>query len=178
VVLPYLVPLVASNLMPKSVFDRIGVGELVQTIISLQLADRSIKYPLEQVEDLPLQVRKFYILIDFIVIEIDEDHDTLLILGRPFLNTADTQIDVRRGKLTFEIEKEKVEFDMFKALKYLANDGNFCRVDMIDVIVKEKFEKLSIDDPIDRLITYPANKDFKRFLEQLELKILKSEGKE
>jgi hypothetical protein len=67
---------------------------------------------------------------------------------------------------------------MFKALKYPANDGNFCRMDMIDVIVKEEFKKLSIDDPIDRLITYPANKEFERFLEQLELKILKSEGKE
>jgi hypothetical protein len=49
---------------------------------------------------------------------------------------------------------------------------------MIDVIVKEEFEKLSIDDPIDRLITYPANKEFERFIEQLELEILKSEEKE
>jgi hypothetical protein len=103
-------------------------------------------------------VEKFYIPIDFVVI---------LILGRPFLNTAGTQIDVRGGKLTFEIGKEKVKFDMFKVLKYPANDGNFCRVDMIDVIVKEEFEKLSIDDMVDRLITYPTNKEFERFLEQL-----------
>jgi hypothetical protein len=39
------------SLMPKSVFDRIGVGELVPTKISLQLADRSVKYPVGQVED-------------------------------------------------------------------------------------------------------------------------------
>jgi hypothetical protein len=56
---------------------------------------------------------------------------------------------------------------MFKVLKYPANDGDFCRVDMIDVIVKEEFEKLSIDDLVDRLITYPTNKEFERFLEQL-----------
>jgi hypothetical protein len=123
-------------------------------------------------------VRKFYIHIDFIVIEMDEDPDTPLILGRPFLNMVDTQIDVRGRKLTFEIEKEKVEFDMFKVLKYPANDGNFYRVDIIDVIVKEEFEKLSIDYPIDRLITHPANKEFERFLEQLKLEILKSKGKE
>jgi hypothetical protein len=94
-------------------------------------------------------VGKFYILIDFVVIEMDEYPDTPLILGRPFLNTAGTQIDVRGEKLTVEIGKEKVEFDIFKALKYPANDGNFCMVDMIDVIVKEEFEKLSIDDSID-----------------------------
>jgi hypothetical protein len=127
------------SLMPKYIFDRIGVGELVPTRISLQLADRSVKYPVGQVEDLPLQVGKFYISIDFVTIKMDKDPDTSLILGRPFLNTAGTQIDVRGGKLTFEIGKEKVEFDMFKALKYPANDGNFCRVDMIDVIVKEEF---------------------------------------
>jgi hypothetical protein len=122
-------------------------------------------------------VGKFYILIDFIVIEMDEDPNTPLILGRSFLNTAGTQIDVRGGKLTFEIGKEKVKFDMIKALKYPTNDGNFYRVDMIDVIVKKKFEKLSVDDPIDRLITYPADKEFESFLEQMELEISKSEEK-
>jgi hypothetical protein len=163
------------SLMPKSIFDRIGVGELVPTKISLQLADRSVKYLVGQVEYLPLQVRKFYIPIDFVIIEMDEDPNTPLIIGRPFLNTAGTQIDVRGRKLTFEIGKEKVKFDMFKALKYPTNDGNFYRVDMIDVIVKEEFEKLSVDDSIDRLITYPSDGEFERFLEQMELEISKSE---
>jgi hypothetical protein len=101
------------------------------------LVDRSVKYLVGQVEDLPLQVGKFYILINFVVIEMDEDPDTPLILGRPFLNMAGTQIYVRGEKLTFEIGKEKVKFNMFKVLKYPTNDGNFCRVNMIDVIVKE-----------------------------------------
>jgi hypothetical protein len=76
--------------MSKSIFDRIGVGKLVLTRIFLQLADKSVKYPVGQVEDLPLQVGKFYIFIDFIIIEMDEDPDTPLILGRPFLNMAGT----------------------------------------------------------------------------------------
>jgi hypothetical protein len=142
------------------------------------LADKSVKYPLGQVKDLPLQVRKFYIFIDFIMIEMDEDPDTPLIFGRPFLNTVGTQMDIRGGKLTFDIRKEKVEFVMFKALKYPANDGNFYRVDMIDVIVKEKIEELSINDPVDRLIIYPTNKEFERFHKQLEFEILKFERKE
>jgi CO dehydrogenase/acetyl-CoA synthase beta subunit len=67
---------------------------------------------------------------------------------------------------------------MFKVLKYPANDGNFCRVDMIDVIMKEEFKKILIDDLVDRLITNPANNEFEKFLEQLELKILKYERRE
>jgi hypothetical protein len=50
------------------------------------------------------------------MIEMDEDPDTPLILGRPFLNMTGTQINVRGEKLTFEIGKEKIKFDMFKAL--------------------------------------------------------------
>jgi hypothetical protein len=55
--------------------------------------------------------------------------------------------------------------------------GDIPRVDMIDIIVKEEFEKLSVDDPIDRLITYPADKEFERFFKQMELEISKSEEK-
>jgi hypothetical protein len=80
-------------------------------------------------------VSKFYISIDFVVIEMDEDPDIHLILGQPFLNMAGTQIDIRGVKLTFEIGKKKVEFNIFKDLKYSANDEIFCRVDMINVIV-------------------------------------------
>jgi hypothetical protein len=70
------------------VFDIIIVGELVPTRISLQLTDMSVKYLVGQVDDLPLQVGKFYISIDFVVIEIDENPHTPLILSRPFLNTG------------------------------------------------------------------------------------------
>jgi hypothetical protein len=47
------------SLMPKSIFDRIGVGELKPIPLSLQLADGSIKIPLGIVEDIPVQIGKF-----------------------------------------------------------------------------------------------------------------------
>jgi hypothetical protein len=47
----------SMSLMPKSVFDRIGVGKLIQTKITLQLADRSTRLPLGMVKDLPLLSR-------------------------------------------------------------------------------------------------------------------------
>jgi hypothetical protein len=102
------------SFISKSVFDRISVGELVPTKISLQLADRSVKYPLGHIEDLPLQVGKFYIPIDFVIIEINEDPNTSLILGRSLFSTARTQIDARGGKLTFKIEKERLSLICLK----------------------------------------------------------------
>ncbi|XP_078172833.1 uncharacterized protein LOC144566683 [Carex rostrata] len=69
------------SLMPKSVYDRLGVGELKPTRISLQLADQSVKLPLGVVEDLPIQIGKFFVPIDFVVVDMDEDTHTPLLLG-------------------------------------------------------------------------------------------------
>ncbi|XP_073222374.1 uncharacterized protein [Cicer arietinum] len=43
-------------LMPLSVYKKLDVGELKPTNISLQLADRSIKYPVGILEDVPIKV--------------------------------------------------------------------------------------------------------------------------
>ena len=49
------------NLMPYSFFKRLGIGELSPIFISLQLADRSIKYPMGILEDVPIKVGDFYV---------------------------------------------------------------------------------------------------------------------
>ncbi|XP_057999376.1 uncharacterized protein LOC131178436 [Hevea brasiliensis] len=84
-----LCDLVASvSLMPLSICEKLKIGDLKLTTISLQLADRSIKYPDEILENVPLKVGKFFITVDFIILEMEEDVRTPIILGRPFLATA------------------------------------------------------------------------------------------
>ncbi|KAL0440346.1 UNVERIFIED_CONTAM: hypothetical protein Slati_2517600 [Sesamum latifolium] len=73
------------NLMPYSIFEKLGMHELTPSIITLQLADRSIKYPRGIVEDVLVKVGKFIIPVDFIVLDMEEDKNMPLILGRPFL---------------------------------------------------------------------------------------------
>ncbi|XP_056697838.1 uncharacterized protein [Spinacia oleracea] len=63
--------------------------------ITLQLADRSVKYPIGKVEDVPLVVGELTFLVDFVVLDIDEDAHTPIILGRPFLATAGALNDVQ-----------------------------------------------------------------------------------
>ncbi|KAJ9552634.1 LOW QUALITY PROTEIN: hypothetical protein OSB04_016679 [Centaurea solstitialis] len=84
--------------------------------ISFQLADRSIKYPVGVLEDLPLQVGNFIIPCDFVVLEMIEDINTPIILGRPFLANAGTIIDVKNGKLSLNVGREKVEFELRKSM--------------------------------------------------------------
>ncbi|XP_074334714.1 uncharacterized protein LOC141672090 [Apium graveolens] len=107
------------SLMPLSIYKRLGLGELKKTRISLQLTDRSIKYPLGVLEDVLVKVDRFVIPYDFIVLEMNEDVDIPIILGRPFLETAGTNIDVKAGNLTLNVGEEKVDFDLDQAVKGL-----------------------------------------------------------
>ena len=67
--------------MPLSAFKKLGLGEVKLTTISLQLADRSIKYQRGVIEDVLVKVDKFIFPEDFIVLDMDEDEEIPLILG-------------------------------------------------------------------------------------------------
>ncbi|KAL0463612.1 UNVERIFIED_CONTAM: hypothetical protein Slati_0248800 [Sesamum latifolium] len=77
------------NLVTYSIFEKLGMHELTPTIVTLQLADRSLTYPRGTVEDVLVKVGKFIILVDFIVLDMEEDKNMPLILGRSFLATSD-----------------------------------------------------------------------------------------
>ena len=57
------------NLLPHSVYVELGLGELEQTNITLQLANRSVKIPRGIVKDVLMQVDKFYFPVDFVVLD-------------------------------------------------------------------------------------------------------------
>ncbi|KAL5539346.1 hypothetical protein UlMin_042284 [Ulmus minor] len=76
------------NLMPLSIFRKLGLGEVKPTTVTLQLADRSIKHPRGIIEDVLVKVDKFIFPADFIVLDMEEDREVPLILGRPFLATV------------------------------------------------------------------------------------------
>ncbi|KAJ9145691.1 hypothetical protein P3X46_028044 [Hevea brasiliensis] len=61
------------SLMPLSICKKLEIGELKPITISLQLADRSIKYPVGILENIPIKVGKFFIPVDFVVLEMEED---------------------------------------------------------------------------------------------------------
>ncbi|XP_037496384.1 uncharacterized protein LOC119371049 [Jatropha curcas] len=95
------------NLMSYEVFKMLGMAELKPTRMSLQFADRSIKYPRGIVEDVLVKISKFIFPVDFVILD-DEDREGSLILGRPFLATARALIDVYEDTLNV---KNKVTID-------------------------------------------------------------------
>ncbi|XP_074335971.1 uncharacterized protein LOC141673137 [Apium graveolens] len=125
--------------MPHSMYKRIGLGELKKTMISLQLVDKSIKYPLGVLEDVLVKVDKFVIPCDFVVLEMNEDVDIPIILGRPFLETAGTNIDVKAGKLKLNVGEEKVYFDLDQSMKKLSVKIECYMVDVVKEVNNHAF---------------------------------------
>ena len=77
-------------------YKQLRLGELKPTSITLSLADRSIKIPKGAVEDVLIQVGKFYYPVDFVVLDTEPAavgaNYMPIILGRPFLATSNAII--------------------------------------------------------------------------------------
>ncbi|CAL1411956.1 unnamed protein product [Linum trigynum] len=104
------------NVMPYKLFKKQGLGEPRATRTSLQLADRSIVHPRGIVEDLMVKVGRFVYPVDFVVLDINEDIEVPLILGRPFLATAKALIDVHDGTLVLRDGEERITFSIDNTL--------------------------------------------------------------
>jgi len=95
-------------------------------------------------KDVLLQVRKFFIPCDFVVIEMEEDAQIPIILGRPFLTTVGATIDVKNGYLSLQVSEEKLELNLSKVMASLSLENACYRVDVIKKVVFEEMGTLSL----------------------------------
>ncbi|XP_014524455.1 uncharacterized protein LOC106780670 [Vigna radiata var. radiata] len=130
-----LIDLGASiTLMPLSIFEKIEGLELKPTRMTLQLADKSLKYPYGVAEDVLVKLDKFLFPVDFVIMEMEEDVNVPLILGRPFMKTVRVLIDVENDKLKLRVQDEEVNFDVFKAMYDPKDDKKCFHLDTLDKI--------------------------------------------
>ncbi|GJR15813.1 hypothetical protein Tco_0798465 [Tanacetum coccineum] len=110
-----LVDLGASvSVMPLLTYLNLGLGELAHTKLTVELADRTVKYPKGITENVLVKIGKFTFPVDFIILGMPKDFKMPLILGRPFLSTACAKIDVYKRKITLRVREEKI---IFKSVK-------------------------------------------------------------
>ncbi|CAA0811122.1 Unknown protein, partial [Striga hermonthica] len=140
------------NLMPFSIFQRLGLGELRPTRMCLQLADRSIRYPKGIVDDVLVKVGKLIIPVDFVVLDVGDVHengkDHTILLGGPFMATTNTLIDVKNGTLNMTVLGESVSISVREAMS--SSSVNFLEecalIDLddpfVDEMVFQEFEEV------------------------------------
>ena len=91
------------SVMPFYLYKRLDLNKLTPTEISLQMADKSTAIPIGICEEVPVVVANVTILTDFVILEMPEDDNMSIILGRTILNTLGAIIDCNKSKATFHI---------------------------------------------------------------------------
>ena len=125
------------NLMPLSIYRKLGHGEARPTNMQLQLADRIVKEPEGIVGDVLVRAGNFIFPVDFVVLDFVEDEDIPLILGMPFLYTAKAIIDIYDGILSLRVGEESCKFNIYQSMKH-SYESDFCfRIDVLDECVIE-----------------------------------------
>ena len=104
-------------------------------------------------EDLLVKVDKFLFSVDFVVMDIEEDVDVPLILGRPFMKIVKVIIDVDKGKLKVCVDNEEVSFNVFEAVRHPKDTKSCFRIDVIEEECGKQMKSLSNHDVLLQVIT-------------------------
>ena len=144
------------NLLPFSMYKKLGLGELKPTTITLSLADRSIKIPKGTFEDVLIQVDKFYYPVDFVVLDTEPvavgANHVPIILGRPFLATSNAIINCRNGVMQLTFGNMTLELNIFHLSKkhMHQHEDDSEEVCAIDAILEEQANELLVQDVLIR----------------------------
>src|ERR1044072_7207819 len=147
------------NLMPLSMFRRLQLGEVTPTMISLQMADRSIKTPYGIVEDVLVRVDKFVFPVDFVILDMEEDSKVPLILGRPFLVTGRALIDVEQGIVHLRVAGDMVTFNVYKDMKHPKTSEDMFICEVVDELVCKEYLRIAMKDPLEVVIMEGLGED-------------------
>ena len=140
------------NLLPYSMYKQHGLGELKPTSITLSLADRSIKISKGTIEDVLIQVDRFYYPVDFVVLDTEPvavgANHVPIILGRLFLATSNAIINCRNGVMQLKFGNMTLELNIFHLSKRHMHSGeDDCEeVDIIDTILEEQANEQQVQD--------------------------------
>ncbi|XP_059290141.1 uncharacterized protein LOC132043695, partial [Lycium ferocissimum] len=131
------------SLMPLSVAKKLGFTQYKKCRLSLVLADRSVKYPVGILENLPVKIGRYEIPTDFVVLEMGEEAQDPLILGRPFLATAGAIVNVKEGKIDLHLGKENIlHFDIKEKMRNPTVFGQAFTIEEMGPPADDHFDEL------------------------------------
>ncbi|XP_026410473.1 uncharacterized protein LOC113305671 [Papaver somniferum] len=146
------------NILPFSVYEQLGLGEMKPTRITLQLTDRTVKIPRGIIKDVLVQVENFIYPVDFVILDTQpvssQDINIPIILGRPFLATANAVIHCQTGLVEFSFGNQKISVNVSKALQAPPDPEHYESICMIDSLVENTFTTNSVSDPLEACLAH------------------------
>nr|GEV03128.1 reverse transcriptase domain-containing protein [Tanacetum cinerariifolium] len=142
------------NLMPLSVWKKVGLPELISTRMTVELANRAICTPAGIARDVFVLVGKFTFPTDFVIVDYESDPRFPLILGIPFLQTARALIDVHGKEMIFRDGDERLTLNMRHDTSSYSNQPQKESINLINV-----FNNLRGNVPPEKLLDLDSTKD-------------------
>ncbi|GKD74452.1 reverse transcriptase domain-containing protein, partial [Tanacetum coccineum] len=121
------------NLMPLSVWKKLGLPKLISTQMTLKLANCDIFTPKGIARDVFVPIGKFTFPADFVIVDYESDPRVPLILGRPFLRTVRALIDVHIKEMILRNGNERLILNMRNDTSSYSNVPHQVSINMIDV---------------------------------------------
>ncbi|XP_050877209.1 uncharacterized protein LOC127080968 [Lathyrus oleraceus] len=155
-----LIDLGASvSLIPLSIYKRLGIGKVQDTRMTLQFDDHSVKRPYGVVEDVLVKIDKFVFPVDFVILEMPEDEEIPLILGRPFLETRRCLIDIEEGTMTLKVYDEELKIDVRSTMRYKDDAATSQHIEVIDQVVLQENPLGEPKLPLERVLSLSISED-------------------
>ncbi|XP_004240324.2 uncharacterized protein [Solanum lycopersicum] len=125
------------NLMPLSIYKKLGLGDPKPTTMRLLMVDRTVNRPINILHDVLVKVKSFIFSIDFVILHCEVDFEVPIILGRPFLDTGRALVDMEKGQVMFRLNNEEETFRMYRSMK---KSGDLQTVSTISYKVESIYE--------------------------------------
>ncbi|GJU93598.1 hypothetical protein Tco_1318354 [Tanacetum coccineum] len=135
------------DVMPFFMFKKLQIGNFQPTNMMVEMADMTKKAPKGIIENVLVQIDKFIFPVDFVIIDMVEDPNVPLILGRPLLETAHTYIDVFNRRISLGVEEKRVSFKITEPMNDPYINYEFvCMIECSRKTHKEELELLLASD--------------------------------
>src|SRR3954470_14399201 len=135
------------------IYKKLGIGAIQDTRMTLQFADHSIKRPYGVVQDVLVKVDKFVFPVDFVILEMPEDEEMPIILGRPFLETGRVMIDMDGGTLTLKVCDEELKINVHNTMKHKEDIGTSSNIQVLQQVVESDHVESVSQLPLERVLS-------------------------
>ncbi|XP_050877478.1 uncharacterized protein LOC127081249 [Lathyrus oleraceus] len=149
-----LIDLGASvSLMSLSIYKKLGIRVMQDTRMTLQFADHSVKKPYGIIEDVLVKIDKFIFPVDFVILEMPEDEEIPLILGRPFLEMERCLINIEEGTTMLKIYDEELKIDVRNTMRYKDDICTSHTIEVLDQVMTYDSPLNAPQSPLGRVLS-------------------------
>ncbi|XP_070002492.1 uncharacterized protein [Nicotiana sylvestris] len=158
------------NLMPLAIYKQVGLGMPRPTSMRLQMIDRSIKRPVEIIDDVLVKVGKFHLPADFVILDCVVDKEIPVILGRPFLATGRALMDSEWNEIKFRVNDKEVTFQASQGMKLPHEYESISVIDVVDEVedtVEMKMEEQCLGEALAAILVNFDGEDMEGYMESV-----------